>query len=345
MHYTPAFIAAFCALAITLFHFIWEYSRDVPVNRPVFNVERGVGIQSDDVPLLVFGTSSSSEAIDQADGGGKTAIFEHGFSVGAHHRFEVSRTDPDVIRMLYEKDGHSTVMVRFVGPDTIFGDAPFVGASGKGDVYIAGFACSGVKSYWEQRSVYHYAGGVSTYSVIHSKIPGLHGTQFVSSTQDIDMVLASDGMIYIGEVSREFRDANVALKTVLVGGRMVIEEVYKNLTFPYVRIASSTQPRVPTLVKYDGTCGSYTSRTVVCVLKGGVGVKHATADCNREALGTFPGPTIDSFAYSGSCTSDLSLPRIIGYANSVSRYEIEITADGACQQSRFRWVCVPKEDV
>ncbi len=344
---SPALAVALAALGLTFFLLVWEWSRPVPNCNPVFDVTNQIGTQRDDVPILVVGDDVTDDAINRAEGGGKTIIFQNGFTIGPHHRFEVVGANRDKTLLIYEDDGYSTVMARFEGRDIILGDAPFTAARGLGDVYIAGFAYSGVYNLWEQISVYHFADGISVYSVLHTEVRGLRGTQLVSSSQDIDLVIASDGMIYIGRVEVGMRNANKGSNTVLVGGRVVIEEVFKNVTFECVKLVPSTAERVPTLIVYDGSCGSYSTHTPVCVLEAN---KRAEIDtvCNTQLLQGYMGiKEYQGIAALGTCDGpDFSLD-VRMYTDmtpeSESLHSTWITPSGDCVQSKYRWVCMPKE--
>ena len=344
--FSPALVVALIALGISSFDLLWQWSRHPPSCQSAFTVADGVGVQNDDTPILVVGDAAGDGAVNRAEGGGKTIIFKNGFTVGPHHRFQVTGAKRDKTLLIYEDDSYSTIMARFEGRDVILGDAPFMAERGLGDVNIAGFACSGVFHSWEQTSVYHFADGMSVYSVVHTMIPGLQGTQLVSSSQDIDLVLASDGMIYIGDVPVTMRNANKGSYTVLVGGRVIIQEVFRNVTFDCVRIAPSNAKKVPQLIVYEGTCGSFTSHTAVCVLVPGQRQDLAQV-CNEQLLSGYVG--FDEYTQihaDGLC--DFTSPNIPikifkDTSDKTGEQIATITSDGGCQQDKFRWVCAPEE--
>ena len=347
--FSPALAVALVSLCVTFFVLVYQWARPVPQCNPVFDVKNDIGLQRDDVPILVVGSSASDAAISRAEGGGKTIIFENGFTVGAHHRYEVVGARRDKTLLIYEDDGYSTVMASFVGRDIILGDAPFSGAKGLGDVYIAGFAYGGVYNQWEQTSVYHFADGISVYSVLHTRHPGLRGTQLVSPSQDIDLVLASDGMIYIGNVEVGMRNANKGPNTVLVGGRVVIEEVYKNVTFDCIKIIPTTAKRFPTLLTYDGSCGSYTQHTVVCVFDANARVEIGKV-CNSQLLQGYLGITsFQAIAALGSCDGDSPDLQVRAYRDMATTTDhmliSSITPNSNCEQNKYRWVCMPRQSV
>jgi hypothetical protein len=343
---SPALVVALIALGVGSFDLLWQWTRPTSTCHSAFTVASGVGVQNDDAPILFVGDGVPDGAVNRAEGGGKTIIFQNGFTVGAHHRFQVTGAKRDKTLLIYEDDSYSSIISRFEGRDVILGDAPFTGARGLGDVYIAGFACSGVFHSWEQTSVYHFADGMSVYSVVHTMIPGLRGTQLVSSSQDIDLVLASDGMIYIGDVPVSMRNANKGSCTVLVGGRVIIQEVFRNATFDCVRIAPSDSKKVPQLLVYEGTCGSFTSHTAVCVLAPGQR-QDLSQVCNEQLLAGYVG--FDEFTQihaDGLC--DFTSPNIPikifkDPSDKTGEQIATITSDGGCQQDKFRWVCAPEE--
>ncbi len=344
MRITPSFAFALLAFAISLFSMIWIWSRPPPTCVSGFESKNNVLVQNPDTPVLVVGADSNDPAIARAEG--NTIIFQDGFYLGANHHFKVTGIARDTTVLLYEDDEYSTVMARFIGPAVVLGDAPFTPPAGASGVFIAGFAHSGILNQWEQTTVYQFADGISVHNVIHTKIPGVRGTQLVSPDQSIDLVLATDGMIYIGDVKVSMRNANKGAKTVLVGDTVIIDEVYKNMTFNCTKIRSPSAQRYPTLLRYNEACGSYVHVEAVCVLPNSpstLTVVDKMTVCNTAALDGYTG-TGTQLSIIGECRAGQPYPKVY-FGGDDSSPRIDLTGDGACQNGKFRWACVPRDVV
>jgi hypothetical protein len=324
---------------------IWEWSRPPPTCVSGFQLKNNVLVQNPDTPILVVGDNPEDPAISRAEG--NTVIFQEGFYLGPNHHFQVTGITRDTTQLMHEDDEYSTVLARFVGPSVVLGDAPFTPPPGAEGVFIAGFAYSGTLNMWEQTSIYQFADGITVHNVIHTKIPGVRGTQLVAADKSIDLVIANDGMIYIGKVDVSMRNANKGEKTVLVGGKVVIEEVYKNMTFNCIKVRSPGADRFPTLLRYNEACGSYVNVEAVCVLPNaappGSAVVNKADVCNVAGLESYLG-SIDTMKVYGKCAPGEPYP-VIYFGDEEDDNKHTLSSDSACQMGRFRWACVPRDVV
>jgi hypothetical protein len=347
-------VVTYCALAFAVFGcvFLFYIMTDrQPVTQCPFEVVgdgTGVATQRETTPTIVFGNILDDPAIERAEG--KTAIFQNGFSIGAFHQFEVDKLDRSKVTLKYKNGTVETTLAVFAGRDVILGEAPFNGAKGNGDVYLSGTPVSGVFEYWQQQSVTMFDDGTAAYRVVHTQVPGLNGLQLVPPGEKVGIVIARDGLVYVGPVDSKLRNANKNNSTVIVGGKLSVQEVYKNTSFDCVRVQAPSATRLPTLLRYSGTCGSYSTIVSACVFSP-ISTMNGPASskvdaCNLDAITQYSGlENVVSFKAVGSCGID-SLPTIYGYDSSNQEiFKYDMTSEAACQESSYHWVCVPQQPI
>ena len=338
------FVAALALFFVVIFWLMYTSAQGRPECKcGIKRNANGRGELADDVSAIIIGKNPSEGVIDRAMEMGSTLVLLDGLILGDTHQLKTVRGQDTTTVFSHNNGTHSVVLARFVGGNVIYGDAPFDNVRGSGNVYLAGSAYHGVHSGWEQLSRLEYDGGVTSYRVMHSKHPGLYGTQFVSPKWDLDLVIGSDGILYVNDVSSRLRNMNKQSSSVLVGGSVVAEEVFKKTNFGCVRTVPPDTVRKPVLLAYTGICASYTSFTVACSGFQFDQWFSVAEHCNANAIAGYANLlNYPEIKVTGSCPVAITgaLPVVQGRSSSTGTVFF-FGSIGDCEAERYRWVCTP----